>query len=226
MDHKLIVFDWNGTILADTEASWMAANTTLKFFGAAEISLRRYRETTHFPVIHFYRLNGVDVDTLLKHKQESNDLFQTAYEKAAVKSRTRRGTRDLLKWVKKQGYGCIVLSNYLTERIEAHIVRLGLEGYFHHISAHECDGTTILENTTKAARLSDFMLKRGYKPHDTVIIGDSTEEPEIAHKLGLQSISVSGGYFDVRRLRKSRPDYLISNMEKVRPILSNIVWYD
>ncbi|MCK6418580.1 MAG: HAD family hydrolase [Alphaproteobacteria bacterium] len=219
MNHKLLVFDWNGTILADTVPAWAASNILLEFHGAQPISLQKFRATFHFPVIHFYKLNGCDVDDVLARREESNALFQTTYERMSARCRTRRGVRELLAWLRAQGVSCIVLSNYRTDKIKTTLARLGLEDYFHHISAHDCDGSSILTATSKLERLSAFMDAQGFSPQNTVIIGDSHEEPEIARHLGVTSISITGGVLSAARLRKAQPDYLIHAMQQVRKIL-------
>lgn len=220
MKHKLIVFDWNGTILSDTIPSWKAGNISLEFYGGKAITLKRYRDTFTFPVIHYYHLNGINTDTVLARKDEANALFQTAYEDLAKNARTRTGAREILEWIKAQEISCIILSNYRTEKIKEHLKRLKIDHHFHHVSAHDCDGSSILENTSKTGRLSEFMVKRGYKPEDTVIIGDSMEEPAIARQLGLTSIGITEGYISNKRLIESEPHHIIHNLRDIVPILS------
>jgi phosphoglycolate phosphatase-like HAD superfamily hydrolase len=216
---KLIVFDWNGTILSDTVASWKAANVCLEFFGRSAITLQQYRETFHFPVIHFYKLNGCDVDDVLARKSEANILFQNAYETLAKNCRTRRGAREILTWLKLQNIDCIILSNYITARIEAHLDRLKIAPFFSYVSAHDDDGTTILQSTTKVQRLAGFMTARGYKPADTIIIGDSAEEPDIARHLGLTSIGITEGYITRERLKQAKPDFIVSALAGIKTCL-------
>jgi len=220
MEHKLIVFDWNGTLLSDTRQSWLAGNACLEFYGAEPLSLKQYREHFTFPIIHFYKKVGLSVDAVLARKEESNVVFQTAYEALATKARTRRGARELLVWLKAQGMTSIILSNYVTEKIEGHVQRLGLEEYFSTISAHTCNGTSILESTSKVERLSAFMAKRRFKPQDTIIIGDTMEEPEIARALGLTSIGITDGYISKARLHKAAPNYIVNQMGEIRDIIN------
>ncbi len=221
MTSKLIVFDWNGTLLADTVPSWKASNICLEFFGRKAISLAHFRDTFTFPVIHFYTLNHISVDEMLARKDESNVVFQSAYERLAAKARLRKGARELLEYCKTQNYTCIILSNYVTDKITAHLKRLGIEDYFQFVSAHDCDGTTILQSTTKIQRLSDYMTKRGYKPQDTVIIGDSHEEPDIARHLGLTSIGITDGYISRTRLKKANPDHIVHHLKDVVSLVSS-----
>ncbi|MCC7305214.1 MAG: HAD family hydrolase [Alphaproteobacteria bacterium] len=211
---KLVVFDWNGTLLSDTIASWKASNVCLAYYGAPSITLARYRETFHFPIIHFYKLNGCSVDNVLARKEEAYTAYQTAYEKFAANARTRRGAREVLQWLKDNGIASIILSNYLTPKIEAELKRLKIAHFFQHISAHE-DGLHILENTSKAERLTDYILKNGYHPADVLIVGDSMEEPDIGRHLGITSAGITDGYISEKRLREAGPDYIIRSLSEV-----------
>lgn len=219
MNHKLIVFDWNGTILSDTRPSHESGNVCLEFYGAPAISLQKYRETFNFPIMHFYKLNGLSVDQVLEKKDEANVIFQEAYENLAKNARTRVGAREILQWIKSQNMSCIILSNYRTKRIQTHIERLGIAEFFDDVLAFGCDGSSIVEGTHKTERLTHYMAQHGYKPKDTIIVGDSTEEPEISRILGLTSIGITDGYISEKRLRAANPDHVIHNLREIRPIL-------
>jgi len=219
LQNKLIVFDWNGTILADTLPALEASNICLEFFGRPPISLARFHETFDFPVIHFYTRNGCSVDEIIARQDESNILFQSNYERLAANTRTRSGARALLQTLNDAGAHCMVLSNYRTEKIAHHVHRLKLEPYFRHICANHCDGTSILHSTSKLERLQKYMDIHGFAPRDTVIIGDSLEEPDIAHKLGLTCISITGGVASESRLKRTKSTFRVHNLNDVLPIL-------
>lgn len=217
---KLAIFDWNGTLIADTRIAWMASNKCLEFYGKEAISFQRQLETFDFPIIHYYKNNDVNVDDVLRTKDEANEIFQTAYDALAARARTRRGTRDLLEWLKQHDIDCIILSNYLTVKIEAHLERLNIRHYFSTISANNCNGTSILSSTSKLERLSDYMIKRGYHADNAFIIGDSKEEPDIGRHMGVTSIGITGGCINKRRLRGAKPDHLIHTLSDTKDILS------
>lgn len=218
---KLVVFDWNGTILADTIASWRASNDCLEYYGAKPISMTRFRETVDFPVLHFYKRNGCSVDRVLGDKKGSNDHFQSCYREYSKNARTRKGTRELLEWLQAQGVDRTILSNYLTPRIVEDLKRLKLDHYFSHVCGNTDDGSKVLEHTTKKKRLAAFLADRGYNADDVVIVGDSTEEPGIAHRMGLKSISITGGYFSASRLRNSKPNGIVNRMDQIIDLLQN-----
>lgn len=216
---KLAIFDWNGTLIADTKPAWVASNKCLEFYGRPPITLQQQRETFDFPIIHYYKRNGCSIDRVLETKEEANEIFQTAYDTLAAGVRTRRGARELLEWLRSSDVDCMILSNYLTRKIEPHLERLGIGHYFGHISANTCDGTSILNATNKLERLSDFMIKRGYHPANAFIIGDSREEPEIGRHMGILSIGLTGGCITEKRLRDAKPDHLIHRLDEAVAIL-------
>lgn len=219
---KLAIFDWNGTLLADTHQAWVASNECMKFYGAEPISFKQQMETFDFPILHYYKRNGIDIDKVLETKEEANEIFQNSYDELAKNARTRRGARDLLEWLKKRDITCVILSNYLEPKIKVHLKRLKIDHYFSHVSANTCNGTSILNSTSKLERLSDFMVKRGYHAGNAFIIGDSKEEPEIGRHLGITSIGITGGCISPPRVRAAKPDHLITSLTEVPDILKNI----
>jgi phosphoglycolate phosphatase len=218
---KLVVFDWNGTILADTIASWKASNDCLEYYGAKPISMARFRETVDFPVLHFYKRNGCSVERVLGDKGGANHHFQTQYRMYSKSARTRKGTRDLLEWLRGKGIDRTILSNYLTPRIVEDLRRLKLDPYFSHVCGNTDDGSKVLEHATKQKRLADFLADRGYHAKDVVIVGDSTEEPEIAHRMGLKSISITGGYFSTSRLHATNPTAIVNRLDQIIDLLDS-----
>ena len=206
-------------MLADTRMAWIASNECLKFYGVEPITYEKQLETFDFPIIHYYKRNGVSIDKVLETKDEANEIFQKAYNALAIKARTRRGAKDLLNWLQSNHIDCIILSNYLEEKIEAQLERLKIKHYFSHISANTCNGTSILNATSKLERLSDFMIKRGYQPANAFIIGDSKEEPDIGRHMGITSIGITGGCINEKRLRDAKPDHLITALPETIEIL-------
>lgn len=218
MSKSLFVFDWNGTILSDTAPSWKAGNVALEFYGAEPIPLQLHRETFCFPIIPFYEIHGVSEEQVMEQREEGNEAFQSAYSDFAKNARTRHGARDLLSHLNQLDVECIILSNYITERIEEHLERLKIDHFFSHVSAHDCDGTTILKSTTKVLRLRDYMTTNGYDPDHVVIIGDTMEEPEIGRELGITSVGITGGYITEKRLREARPDYIVDRLDAIKTL--------
>ena len=56
---KLIAFDWNGTLIADTQIIVKADNFILKKFSVKAITVQKFRESFHIPVINYWKNIGL-----------------------------------------------------------------------------------------------------------------------------------------------------------------------
>ena len=57
---KNIIFDWNGTLIDDTQLSLEIENDLFLERGLRRIDLKEYRDCFCFPVIHYYEKIGFD----------------------------------------------------------------------------------------------------------------------------------------------------------------------
>ena len=215
---KLVVFDWNGTLLSDTRVCTNAVNEVLHFCGAKPISIQRYRNTITTPVEELYIVNGCDKKFLRAHKKEFVDVFHNAYEKEASKCRMRKGARDVLTWLKKHNIERVVVSNHTLDGLKSQFDRLAL-----HDLISEVDGNsnrlTVVNTLNKLESVQKYIKKKNYKPKEVIILGDSLEETELAHELGIVSVAITDGFFATSRLRAVKPDYLISNLLELKKIV-------
>lgn len=219
---KLAVFDWNGTLLADTALGWQATLHCLDFYGVEHISLKQQRDIFDFPISLFYEALGCDMDHVIATKEESNAIFQEHYDRLSVNARTRLGARKLLEWLKERDVTCIILSNYIEDKLTMHLERLGLLDYFSTISANTCNGTSVFDKMNKHERLADYMSKHSVIPDNTVIFGDSKEEPDIARKLDITSFGITGGCISDKRLRAAKPNHVITALPQAIGVLQKM----
>jgi phosphoglycolate phosphatase-like HAD superfamily hydrolase len=219
MKYKLAVFDWNGTLIDDTFANLAGANATFRHAGVPEVTLERYRDTMDFPVIHAYTRNGVDPDHYLANFEKYGDLFLTTYKEEAKKASLRQGAVEVLDALLDKGITTMILSNYVQHELEAQMASYHVHHKFKHICGNTAFNAQEHTRTTKLGRLQKLMDEHGYKPEDAFIIGDSLEEPEIAHHLGMMCVSVTWGCFSPERLRKSPTHHVIDDLAELPKIL-------
>lgn len=216
----LAVFDWNGTLFDDTPATLIATNACLASFGLPAIDMHTMQETFSFPLIHFYERMGVSADDYLARAEEEGNVYLQAYEPAATTCRPMDGAFALLDWLTEKNVHCMILSNHLQSCLNDDVARLGFAPYMKAISGNETKAT-ITQGLSKQIRLEAYMEQHGFTPDQAFIIGDSHEEPELARRLGLLGISISGGLLSAERLEKYKADYIIQKLNEVRPILEN-----
>ncbi len=214
----LAVFDWNGTLFDDTPATLIATNACLASFGVPAIDMHTMQETFSFPLIHFYERMGVSADDYLARAEEEGNVYLEAYEPAAAACRAMDGAFALLDWLRDRNVHCMILSNHLQSCLNGDVARLGFAPYMKAVSGNETKAT-ITQGLSKQIRLEAYMQEHGFAPDKTFIIGDSHEEPELARRLGILGISISGGLLSAARLEKYKADYIVNHLDEVRPIL-------
>lgn len=219
----LAVFDWNGTLLNDMDATHVATNASLAFFGKAPITRRQEQEHFTFPLIHFYEKMGISVDEYLEHAEEVGNLFNKIYTEESAACGLREGAQDLLGWLRSNGVACMVLSNHRDNLLKADVTRLGVADHFDTISGN-ANPATIVQGLSKQIRLEEYLAAHGYDAAKAFIIGDSHEEPELARRLGLTSISITGGLMTEERLARVGADFQVDSLVEVRPILEKL-WF-
>lgn len=219
MRYKLAIFDWNGTLIDDSFANWAGSNATLKAANRPEITLETYRETMDFPLIHFYNRNGIDSDTYLSNIEAFNAAFFEVYSVEQKKAPLRKGTMELLDALLDKNVELMILSNHVQDHLEEQLAERHVHGKFKHICGNPVFNRKALTRMTKQDRLQKLLDEQNYNPKDAFIIGDSLEEPEIAEKFGMTSISVTWGCFAESRLRKSPTHHVIHDLSELLPIL-------
>ncbi|MBW2981666.1 HAD hydrolase-like protein [Candidatus Woesearchaeota archaeon] len=216
MSKKLIVFDWNGVIIADTLACLYADNMVLKAFRGKPVNLKTYRETFRIPANDFYAMQGADKKELAQKSKKCGDIFHEYYEKRVSRIRTRKNIKKVLEWLKRNNFESVILSNHTIKGIDNQLIRLKIKDYFLKVLATS-DKSTSMKKKSKFQKLKSYL--KGYNKNKVFIIGDSPEEVEIGRKLGIKRIALTGGYFSNQRLKQSNPDYMINNLKEIINIL-------
>jgi len=215
---RLIAWDWNGTLFDDMAATHIATNESLAFFNKAPITLEQEQEIFTFPLIHFYEKMGVSVDEYLEHAEEVGNLFHDTYNAHKSNCTLAKDTKKILQWLDTNDVTSMILSNHRQETLDADVKDFGIEKYFKDISGNE-DPATITSGLNKKERLIDYIESNKFAHEDVMIIGDSHEEPEIAHSLNIMGISISGGLLSPTRLEKYKKDYVIDCLSELPDIL-------
>ena len=213
---QLFVWDWNGTLFADTQAIVDAGNHIIREYGGQPLSRRQYVARFGFPVIDFLCNQGCDREALLNPGWIG--MFHEFYEQRASRCHTRKGAREVLYQLKDQSVDSIILSNHVQEAITNQLLRLKLFECFGEVLANTELGAT-QSAIDKAKIMKDYFSCKKYAPADSFIASDSPEDIATGKTLGMRTIAITDGYYSTPRLRASSPDYLIGSLKEVTEIM-------
>lgn len=194
-----ILWDWNGTLLDDTQAALNTLNIMLKRRGAKPIALEFFRDHFAFPCRPFYDMIGMHVeddewDALAK---EYHDIY------AEQPKELNRETIAALERVKRSGAKQSIISALRQDLLDEVTARMGVAKYM------ECIyGVDNLDGASKLDRALELMNRiappAGEQP-DVVLIGDSLHDKEVADALKVRCVLCGQGSHATWRLREVAP---------------------
>ncbi|OGD89996.1 hypothetical protein A2Z54_01100 [Candidatus Curtissbacteria bacterium RIFCSPHIGHO2_02_39_8] len=218
---KLVAFDYNGTLIADTWPILEGVNKVLKAFGKKPVSHKEFLEHFDVPVSIAYKNHGLDPDSIEDGHQKISQIFHPFYEDRVAKIRTRANARKVLEYLKEKGVKSIVFSNHTQYGVSKQLRRLSLEPYLAAVIANP-ERHTALVQRSKEEKLKDYLSVKKLHPDEILIVGDTIEEVQIARNLGAIVCSITHGNCSTARLKAAKPDYLIGNLKELIPIVAKL----
>lgn len=219
---KLVAFDWNGTILADTQIAVKAENIALKAVGVKPISVQKFQENFDIPIIKYWENLGLSKSFLKRHLMTIEETFQMNYERLALKSRTRSGVKPVLVFLKNKQIKALIYSNHIVPYIEKHLQRLQIKSFFDQVLARPLTDVSHMMARGKQQKLHNYVLENKFKPQEVISVGDTEEEIQIGKSLGYHTVAISGGYNTTKRLKRQKPDFLIHNLAELKGIIQKL----
>ena len=212
---KLLVFDWDGT-LADSTSAIVEAMQSAIF----ELSYSNRSEEDIRNIIGLGLLEAVTTLYPELSDQECTvlaDKYRHCYISAnRGKTRLFPGTREILETLKTLGYQLAIATGKSRKGLNNSLLDTGLESFFHNTRCAD-------EVCSKPhpQMLLEIMEEIYVKPEQTLMIGDSEYDLQMAANASVRSVAVSYGTQNRERLLKYRPEICLDSMGELIPWLSN-----
>lgn len=191
---KNIIWDWNGTLLDDLDITVEVVNSLLHRRGMAAIEKEYHLANMIFPIREYYTLLGFDLER--EDWGEIGKEFIAAYKGLLPQARLKDGALLLLERGKKSSRLQAVLSAYPHEELLKAIEAFSLASFFFHLQ-----GQSGNVGGSKLEQGKALMKELGWNADQTVYVGDTEHDFEVAQELGVRSILVACGHCAEDRLR-------------------------
>lgn len=195
-EYKVIIWDFNGTLIDDINAALASVNDMLIRRNLPTINFEQYASYVDTPIIKFYEhifddLYSMDFNIIA---QEFND----GYEKHLPKKPIMANAEDVLAYFNSLGKLQTVISATHIDKVNRRLSEFGLTGYFDKILAHN---NLIAEDKTHLA--VRYFADKGIKPSEAVVIGDCVADFKMAEALGCDCILTTGGHQSRKEFAKT-----------------------
>ena len=191
---KHIFWDWNGTLLNDAWLCRDVMNGMLRKRCMPEMTAERYMQIFDFPIIRYYERIGFDFS---KESFEALGMeFIEGYEKRRAEASLYQDVRDCLETVRSRGVGQSILSAYKHDTLITLVKDHGLDAFFKTLHGHQH-----IYPVGKAPQGREALEEHGLDPGETVLIGDTLHDAEVAKELGMNCVLIPGGNQPVEMLK-------------------------
>jgi len=196
MKIKNIIWDWNGTIVDDAWVFVEIMNSVLKREGLPLTSLEEYKKNFCFPIQKYWQGLGFKFN-----KQEFivlNRDFIKKYQSKLFFPKLHVGMRSLLSSIKKLGVRQFVLSASEQSLLNKSIEHYNVKDVF-----SEVFGVDNLNAVGKAEKGRALLKTCKLNAQETLLVGDTEYDREVAQKLGCRVVLMSHGHINHKRLQKT-----------------------
>ena len=197
---RYVLWDWNGTLLDDTQAALDTLNIMLRRRGNPEIGMEFYRDHFRFPVKPFYKKIGVCLEN-----EDWDALAREYHDIYAMQPKALNGeTFEALRFLKEKGVGQSIISALRQDLLEGITQELGVAGYMDYL--YGVDNLDGLSKLDRGRELLRRLTESGKAAADEIIlIGDSLHDKEVADALGVRCILCAQGSHSYWRLAEVAP---------------------
>jgi len=182
-----IIWDWNGTLLNDTELCVRTMNEMLLKRNLQQLTVAGYKDVFSFPVKDYYQKIGFDFDT---EPFEIPALeFIDLYNSRVNSCKLHENSITVLKHFQSIGIRQLILSAMKQDALDQCLVQHQIGHFFEHVSG--------LDNHYAASKLENgqqLISELNLNPEELVLIGDTVHDFEVASNLSAQCILIANGH--------------------------------
>ena len=183
---RQILWDWNGTLLNDLRYAIDVRNRTFPAFGLPGIpSVEAYHRVFTFPVRAYYESAGVTEQNFEAVAHAWMDEYVRGFGGVSL----HEDAIEVLERFRNAGVKQVVLSATKRDMLESQLARFPIRAYF-----DQTLGLGDIYAGSKEAVGRAYLSGCGIAPEESVMIGDTLHDAEVARAMGTRCILVARGH--------------------------------
>ena len=206
-----IIWDWNGTLVADVPHVVKMNNLTLEQFGYRHTSEAEYRAKFRHPVHEYYYDLGVTAEDFPKIAKVWNKAYVDGFDAVPL----TEGAAEAVRRFKEAGHKQVIISASQVDQLRAQVEHFPeLQGVF-----DEVLGLSNQLAVSKVHLAVDYLARTGEKAEDCVFLGDTTHDAETAAAIGCRCILIEGGHQERRVLDTAENATVVGSLTEALALL-------
>jgi len=215
--YKLIIFDWDGTIM---DSQQTIVNALVCVIEELKLATRTNNELKN---VIGLGLTEAIFQLYPELDDQQNQDFANRYRTAFLSSRQPKpllfsGAADMIQQLELSGVMLAVATGKSRNGLQHSIKDSGLANYFH---ASRCADETCSKPNPQM--LEELLDEFSLYPKDAVMIGDTEYDMEMAKNIKMDAIAVSYGVHEEHRLAKFKPIAICHHISELSNKLNQCV---
>ena len=183
-----IVWDWNGTLFNDVMLGLESANALLTGHDMPLLAeAEDYRQIFGFPIDGYYQRLGFRFERVPFEQLAAE--WMAFYQPRSLSCSLTPGAEEALRFLRERGTGQTLLSASHREKLLEQVRQYAIETYF--------DGILGIEDIYAKSKLElakRFFSQGRVSPVETLFIGDSLHDWEVAAEVGAKCLLYTRGH--------------------------------
>ena len=206
-----ILWDWDGTLVADVPHVVNMNNLVLEQFGYRHTSEEEYRAKFRHPVHEYYYDLGVTAEDFHKIAKVWNKAYVDGFDCVPLTD----GAAEAVRRFKEAGHKQVIISASQVDQLRAQVEHFpALRGMF-----DEVLGLNNQLAVSKVHLAVDYLARTGEKAEDCVFIGDTTHDAETAKAIECRCFLIEGGHQERSVLNTAENATVVSSLKEAAELL-------
>ncbi|PCM45427.1 HAD family hydrolase [Marinobacter sp. ANT_B65] len=213
MDVKVVIFDWDGTLVDSVEHIAGSLHQAATELGYPALEREAYRDIIGLGMVEaLERLYpGISHEEMTAIREGYANYF---FRKVTTPQNIFEGMADVVADLRSAGRGCSVATGKSRRGLESALVSSGLGVHF---DITRCADET--RSKPDPRMLEEILLFYGIEASEAVMIGDTRYDLEMAQRIGMPSIGVEWGVHKRDVLGSYAPHAIVDSVPDLRSVL-------
>ncbi|MBO6850572.1 MAG: HAD-IA family hydrolase [Marinobacter sp.] len=213
MDVKVVIFDWDGTLVDSVEHIADSLHQAATELGYPALEREAYRDIIGLGMVEALEklYPGISREQMNTIREGYGRYF---FSKVTTPQNVFEGMAEVVADIRAGGRGCSVATGKSRKGLEGALVSSGLGPHF---EITRCADET--RSKPHPAMLEEILAFYGIKPAEAVMIGDTRYDLEMAQRIGMPSIGVEWGVHKRDVLGHYAPHAIVDSVPDLREVL-------
>ncbi|MEO9524904.1 MULTISPECIES: HAD family hydrolase [Pseudomonadota] len=213
MKVKVVIFDWDGTLVDSVEHIAESLHQAATELGYPQLEREAYRDIIGLGMIEALEklYPGISREEMTAIREGYGRYF---FSKVTTPQNVFAGMADVVTDIRGAGLGCSVATGKSRRGLD---MALDSSGLGPHFNITRCADET--RSKPDPAMLEEIVRFYGIEPADAVMIGDTRYDLDMAQRIGMPSIGVEWGVHKRDVLGDYAPHAIVDTVPDLRKVL-------